>query len=136
MEEIYSKVDPNILLHIIYRMSDITEARTDVVPKSEFLQLASFKLAKNKTFRPHKHKSSSKVADTTQESWVCIKGAVRCIFYDLDDAIIAERDLAPGDCSITLRGGHNYVSLEEGTLVYEFKTGPYFGQELDKIFIE
>ena len=44
--------------------------------------------------------------------------------------------LKDGDCSITLYGGHTYEALEEGTLVYEFKTGPYEGQELDKRFIE
>lgn len=43
--------------------------------------------------------------------------------------------LKPGDCSITLYGGHNYVSLEEHTLVYEYKTGPYLGQEKDKAFL-
>ena len=37
--------------------------------------------------------------------------------------------------SFTLQGGHNYLILEDDTLVYEFKTGPYEGQEFDKKFI-
>ena len=40
-----------------------------------------------------------------------------------------------GDASFTLEGGHNYEILEDNTLVYEYKTGPYEGQEFDKIFI-
>jgi hypothetical protein len=49
--------------------------------------------------------------------------------------VITEEILEPGDISLTLHGGHNYVALEEDTLVYEFKTGPYLGQEKDKVFI-
>jgi len=40
-----------------------------------------------------------------------------------------------GDASFTLGGGHNYLILEEGTIVYEYKTGPYEGQLMDKVFI-
>ena len=39
-----------------------------------------------------------------------------------------------GDC--TILGGHNYTSLTENTLVYEFKTGPYDGQSKDKILLK
>jgi hypothetical protein len=76
-----------------------------------------------------------KTTNMAQESWVVIKGRVKCILYDLDDSVIAEPILSPGDCSITLKGGHNYESLEEDTLVYEYKTGPYYGQQFDKTFI-
>jgi hypothetical protein len=37
---------------------------------------------------------------------------------------------------MTFRGGHNYLILEEDTIVYEYKTGPYMGQQLDKVFLE
>ena len=36
---------------------------------------------------------------------------------------------------MTFEGGHNYEILEENTLVYEFKTGPYEGIDKDKVFI-
>jgi hypothetical protein len=36
---------------------------------------------------------------------------------------------------MTFRGGHNYLILEDDTIVYEYKTGPYLGQELDKVFL-
>jgi len=35
------------------------------------------------------------------------KESVKCIFYDLDDQIIATPTLYPGDASFTLEGGHN-----------------------------
>ena len=104
--------------------------------RREFLQLATLKMKKNTTFRPHKHiykQGEEKVI--AQESWVVIKGKVKVIMYDLDDSIISTPILYPGDCSMTFRGGHTYEILEEDTLVYEFKTGPYKGQTLDKVFI-
>lgn len=134
MRKIYSKVDPSVLLHIVNRISDIN-GRTDIVPDDEFLQLATLSLSKGTTFRPHKHIKVEKVTTIAQESWVVLKGSVKCFFYDLDDTIIAEDILGVGDCSITLRGGHNYLILDDNTIVYEFKTGPYLGQQLDKTFI-
>ena len=100
------------------------------------MQLASLKMKKNTTFRPHKHiykQGENQVI--AQESWVVIKGKVKVMMYDLDDTIIHEPILNPGDVSMTFRGGHNYVALEEDTIVYEYKTGPYTGQENDKVFI-
>lgn len=134
MEKIYSLKEPNTLLHLIYRLSDIQE-RTNVAPEDEFLQLASLKMKKGQTFKAHKHIIHEKTTNIAQESWVVIKGSVKCIFYDLDDTIIAEPILKEGDCSMTFRGGHNYLILEDDTVVYEYKTGPYLGQELDKVFL-
>ena len=57
-------------------------------------------------------------------------------FFDLNEKILAEPILKSGDCSVTLEGGHTYTILEEETCVYEFKTGPYKGQALDKQFID
>ena len=134
MEIFFSKIEPAKLLHLINRLNEI-DGRTDVAPVEEFLQLATLKMKKGQTFKPHKHITLVKETNIAQESWIVIKGSVKCIFYDLDDSIIAEPILYPGDCSMTFRGGHNYLILEEDTIVYEYKTGPYLGQELDKVFL-
>ena len=93
--------------------------------------------SKDKTFKAHKHiyKQRSYDKQIAQESWVVIKGSVKCILYDLDDTIISTPVLKQGDSSFTLHGGHNYEILEDNTVVYEYKTGPYEGQKLDKTFI-
>lgn len=135
MEKIFSKLQPDKLLHIIYRLSEI-EGRTNIAPEDEFLQLASLKMKKGQTFKAHKHIILEKTTNIAQESWLVIKGSVKCIFYDLDDSIIAEPILYPGDCSMTFRGGHNYLIMEEDTIVYEYKTGPYLGIENDKVFLQ
>jgi hypothetical protein len=136
MEKIYSKVEPNKLLHIINRVSEI-EGRNDIVDGENFIQCATLRMEKGKTFPPHKHieKERTYTNQIAQESWVVIKGRVRCKFYDLDDSLIAEPVLGVGDASFTLYGGHTYEILEEDTIVYEYKTGPYEGQQLDKVFI-
>lgn len=134
MEKIYSKVQPGVLLHLINRLNEV-QGRTDVAPVEEFLQLATLKMDAGKTFKAHKHINFIKETNIAQESWVVIKGSVKCIFYDLDNTIIAEPIIYPGDCSMTFRGGHNYLILEDDTIVYEYKTGPYLGQELDKVFL-
>lgn len=134
-KKIYSKVYPHMLLHIIQKADDISNTRTDIVPSNEFLQVACFTMPKSKTFKPHKHIENTRYSNLTQESWVCIRGKVKAILYDVNDKIIHEEVLGPGDCSVTLRGGHNYESLEEGTLVYEYKIGPYSGFENDKVLI-
>ena len=135
MEKIYSKVDGR-LLHIINRIYDF-QGRKEIIPENNFLQCATLKMERGKTFPPHKHIINDRhyPEQIAQESWIVVKGSVRCKFYDLDDTLIAEPVLRPGDASFTLYGGHTYEILEENTLVYEYKTGPYEGQKLDKQFI-
>ena len=108
-----------------------------MVPDDNFIQCSSMEMQNGKTFRPHRHIIKSRTYDKqiAQESWVVISGKVRCIFYDLDNTIIATPVLHPGDASFTLYGGHTYEILEDNTVVYEYKTGPYEGQNLDKTFL-
>ena len=136
MKKIYSKVEPNKLLHIVVRKDDLVKGRTEVVSEEHFIQCALLNMEKNKTFKPHKHIWKNRTRDViAQESWVVIQGKVKCTFFDIDDNVISEPILETGDASFTLEGGHTYTILEDNTLVYEYKTGPYEGQELDKVFI-
>jgi cupin fold WbuC family metalloprotein len=136
MENIYSKIDPTKLLHVIVRKENLTPGRVEVINEDQFIQCALLNMEKGKTFQPHKHIWKERTRNViAQESWIVIQGSVKCIFYDIDDQIIATPILYPGDASFTLEGGHNYEILENDTLVYEYKTGPYEGQQLDKQFI-
>ena len=141
MELIYSKVDPNRVLHMVKRLSDIEvqpDFRADIVPAENFIQCSSLIMNSGKTFRPHKHIQKLRTYENqiAQESWIVVRGSVKCIFYDVDDKVLAEPILYPGDASFTLGGGHNYLILEDDTVVYEYKTGPYEGQVLDKVFLK
>ena len=111
--KVYSRVEPGKLLHIINRYDEI-EGRTDVAPEDQFIQLATLRMEKDKTFRPHKHiwKPAAKLEVIAQESWVVIKGSVKVHMYDLDDSLIREEVINQGDCSMTFEGGHTYTILE------------------------
>jgi len=137
LKKIYSKIEPDRLLHIVVRLSNATN-RLDIVPEDNFIQCSLLKMEKGKTFPAHRHitKSRHYPRQIAQESWVVISGRVRCRLYDIDNKLIASPVLEAGDASFTLYGGHTYEILEENTLVDEYKTGPYEGQELDKEFID
>jgi cupin fold WbuC family metalloprotein len=136
MKYIYSKKEPDKLLHLINRLNEITE-RTNVAPDGQFIQLATLRMEKGKTFRPHQHiwKDSSRDKIIAQESWVVIQGSVRVYMYDIDGTLLETEIINQGDCSMTFEGGHTYEILEEDTVVYEYKTGPYTGIENDKVFL-
>lgn len=153
MIKLYSNVEPGKLLHICYStyydaFQGVTQlgkdvVREDLIPENEFLQLAHITIKnENHRFRPHKHlfkelnQHHSIVTTIAQESWVVLSGKINATFYDLDDTVIHEEILNPGDLCVTLYGGHTYESLESNTHVLEFKTGPYEGQALDKEFIQ
>jgi len=139
IKKIYSKISPDTLLHLVVEKNSFKqEQRKDLIPEDQFIQCAKLHMDKGKTFRPHKHIKNSRTYENkiAQESWVIISGKVKCFFYDLDDSLITTEILNVGDASFTLEGGHTYEILEDETIVYEYKTGPYEGQENDKQFLE
>lgn len=125
--------DSGLLLHQIYRKQDFSY-RDNLCDDNQFLQCASLKLNIGDTFKPHKHlwKKVTFEKYIAQESWTIIQGKVKIFLYDLNNKLIAEEILEAGDASFTFHGGHNYLALEDDTLVYEYKTGPYEGIENDK----
>lgn len=135
MIEIRSKIN-NRLLHMVYRANDLTEQREDVAPEDQFIQVSALDLKRGKTFRPHRHiwKDAPRDKVVAQESWCIMKGRVIGHFYDLNDELLEEIELNEGDISLTFEGGHTYTILDDAK-VYEYKTGPYQGVELDKVFL-
>jgi hypothetical protein len=137
MEKFYSRVEPKLLLHIVYRLEEFKVGREEIIAPDQFIQCAALWMGKGKTFKPHKHniREVTDIDRIAQESWVVIKGEVIVTMYDTDDAILDRVVLHAGDASFTLRGGHNYLVTEDDTIVYEYKTGKYEGQLKDKTFI-
>jgi hypothetical protein len=136
IEKIYSNKTSGVLLHMVIRTSDSELGRSDLVEESQFLQAAIINQPKGKSFKPHLHLVKGVPGSAiTQESWICLKGKVRCIYYDVDGSFICESIISQGDLSITLYGGHNYEMLED-SLVIEIKNGPYNGRITDKSMID
>ncbi len=132
MIKIRSKIT-NGVIHIVHRVRDIVgNQRNNICDDDKYLQVAAIPLYNNQTFIPHKHLPQQRTIEATHESWVVIRGVVKASFYDIDDKFLIDVILYTGDCSITFAGGHTYTCLEDNTLVYEYKNGPFNGSAMDK----
>ena len=104
---IYSKIQPGKVLHIINRKSEIKDGRIDFVAAHQFLQCAGIKVDAGNSYHPHRHNwygvGGIRIA---QESWVVISGCVKVTLYDLDNSVLHVDVLEAGDITITLEGGH------------------------------
>ena len=138
-------LDPEsgVLLHEIVHLSANSAGngeltRVDFSSEEEFLQAALIAIPAKHSFRPHIHLERSQVSGNfrAQESWVVISGQVLVHYYSEGRTHLCSRTLGAGDLSITYRGGHGYEAGVSGAVVYEFKTGPYLGREIDKDFLD
>ncbi len=142
MYNIWSRVNPTILCHKIWRVSESswdsdTKERIEIIEPNQFIQCAFLQMNEGKTFKPHQHIwKCGPERIIAQESWVIIRGLVEVSFYDIDGTLLEKQILKEHDASFTLQGGHTYEILEDNTIVYEYKTGPYTGQENDKKFLD
>lgn len=135
MKKIYSKVDPALLLHVILRKGEITLGKIELSDPKEFIQVMALRENKDRVYKAHKHAWKEGGKTLTQESWIVVQGKLKGIYYDTDGTLIEEVVLESGDSSVTFYGGHNVQILEEDTIFYEIKTGPYLGIEYDKVLI-
>ena len=136
LRHVYSVASPKKLLHVIATPPTSAEGfeRVQILPEEEFIQASWIAMPIGTTFPPHAHvfHEATEKFVVAQESWVVIRGAVRCYLYDLDDSLLESPTLRAGDASFTLLGGHTYEALSDDTVVYEYKTGPYLGPGMDK----
>lgn len=134
MRKIFGKTGE--LLNIIYSVNDFKSfGREDITDKDQYLQCAIMNGERGKTFKAHKHITKSGTNKIhVQEAFILISGKAKLRIFDLDDSINGDYQLTTGDLTVLLNGGH-YLELEENCIFYEIKTGPYEGQEKDKIFI-
>lgn len=134
MLKIYSRIQPGLLLHQVFRRSDAKKGREDLVHPDNFIQCASLVFDKGTTFKPHIHKWNERTWNViSQESWIIIKGSVMCHFFDIDGKHIQDEIIREGDQSFTLHGAHTYTILEDGSEIREMKTGKYSGVYDDKV---
>ncbi len=119
------------LLHVYFRFDEENQSRVNISPPEEFLQVSLIPLSKTGT-DAHKHVDNKREISITQESWVVVKGKIEVCYYDMDGSLLGIEQLGVGDCSVTFGGGHSCRGLEEDTLIYEFKNGPYLREKKDK----
>ena len=131
----YKDKDGNVL-HCIYRLNDCKKDRCDFTSEDKYLQGCVMRMNDGKSFKNHKHIRCDRETDMTHEAWIVFRGKVKVKYYDNDEKYIGTEIINAGDCTITFGGGHKFFCIEDDTLVYEFKNGPYYGRESDKVFID
>lgn len=132
--EIYSKITNEILL-VINKKNDISTNRTDLCSEDKYLQISTKKLSAGSAFKAHKHLPIERQTDITQEAWIILEGRIEAYFYDIDDTLLYRTTLNAGDCAIVFKAGHSFEVIDDNTVLYEVKNGPYYGQQRDKVFI-
>lgn len=135
MKKLLSRVNGKIICSYISK-EQISEYRTDLSDEIEILQGSARILKKGTYIKPHKHLPIKREIIGTQESWVVIKGKILATLYDVDNSKLEEIELNAGSCMIFYRGGHSLSVVEENTIFYEFKNGPYLGYDKDKCDIQ
>ena len=131
----YSKVRPDELIFTMIKQNEISYGRKNLTPDKQFLQAGAKKTKAGEFFKPHKHLPCNKEVLITQEAWIILNGKAQGYFYDLNDEYLCSVELESGDCVIIYSGGHSLKILEDETILYEFKNGPYQGADKDKEFI-
>ncbi len=132
MERFYSKINKDKLVFCILRKDEITAKRVDLSPDDEFMQVCGRVMSKGTHVPAHKHIETHRKSNLTQESWVVLQGEVEAKFYDLDNSTLCTRRIKSGDVVVLYRGGHSMTVIDDQTIFYEFKNGPYYGVSKDK----
>ena len=129
---IYSNVKEDLIVLTIMRYEELNNNRNDLCPNDQYIQFCARKLELNLEVKPHKHLSIHRNSDITQEAWVILDGSIYAKFYDINNHITHTSKLKKGDVAILYRGGHSFKVIEENTVFYEIKNGPYIGSKFDK----
>lgn len=133
---IKSRAFPSRTLAVVARGSEAKHGRTDLCEPEHAMQAACIHEDQGRKYGAHYHLLADRGKQKATEAWVVIRGRVAVSIHDVNDEWINGFQLAAGDMVVCLAGGHGYEILEDDTLVYEIKLGPYFGAEKDKEYIE
>jgi hypothetical protein len=132
VKKIFSKVNPDNLLHVIFDANEPFENRADLSDATQWLQVSAINIPKGKKVNPHIHNPREQVASSapgvTQECWVILRGEIKASLFDLDHALLHEQKLPQGNLLVTFSGGHS-LECENGALMIECKNGPYLGRD-------
>ena len=132
---IFSVNNPSVLLAILFSPLNI-DTRVELTEPTGILQAATIAIGEGVKVSPHKHNPVERLTMGTSESWVVMNGSIKLDLFDLDSSFIQSWILNRGAIAVTEKGGHGLTSLQSNTLVYEFKNGPYWGPDVDKLQIK
>lgn len=98
---------------------------TEFVTPDEFsLQMGMIVYGKGKAITPHMHLPITRQVQGTNEVVMVRSGDCEVDIYDDQRVFVASRRLVKGDVILLLGGGHGF-RMNEDTVLFEVKQGPY-----------
>jgi len=128
--------DGDIIIANIIRSGEWPEGLKFYTDDKDFVQVSTWNYNAGKHLKAHSHKVCVRNSNRTQEVVMVKNGKMKADFYNREGKLIKEDCLNKGDIAIIYAGGHAYDILEDKTLIFEVKNGPYPGIEKDKELIE
>ena len=133
MQQIFSKIAPTQLLHVLVKTDEVAESRANLSEDSQGLQVSVVQLSKGRQVAPHIHNPRTRreplPLDITQECWMVVRGLLRVKLFDLDRTLLQDTTLGANWLLVTFQGGHALECLEEPATMVECKNGPYLGRD-------
>ena len=134
----YSSINNDTPLHKHVKLSQLSKYkfdRVDLCGKSENIQAAVIQFESGLEVPPHKHniEKAQRNHPYAQELWMVLNGKFLAKIFDTDDSFLTEIELETSDILITFQGGHSIKSLEENSLLLEFKDGPFTGRDYTRL---
>ncbi|MCF6240399.1 MAG: WbuC family cupin fold metalloprotein [Bacteroidales bacterium] len=131
------KINQNFTNELIVKAQNSVRRRTIYnfhKELSDTLQRMLNVMNKDTYVQPHKHENPDK-----REAFIILKGKVLVIEFDnsgnLVDYILLSREHENYGCEIAPGTWHTIICLEDNSIIYEVKDGPYV-QETDKQFAD
>lgn len=134
IEEIYD--GETLLAKVLRKNSQFNPGLSFLSHENDPIQVGVWNHSKNTVLQPHIHNIYEKLTDRTSEVLIVSRGSIHADIYGYSENLVAEFTIEEGDILICLAGGHGYQILEENTLVFEIKNGPYPGPEVDRVRIQ
>ncbi len=131
------KIEKNGIIYAVYDSLDTLDKKGPVWygEDKEWLQVSRMHHDQGKTVLAHMHKFRPRTVEHTQECLIGIKGSAKASIYDKDKNLIDSVILTSGDTVSFFRGYHSLEVLEDGTVYFEIKNGPFTGIDEDKEFL-
>ena len=130
------KIEKNGVVYAVYdSLASIGKGVNWYSKDTDFMQVASMSHDKGKVVKPHLHVVRPRLVEYTQECVVLIKGKIEFSFYDKNKKFLDKATLGPGDVVTIFSGYHGMEVLEDNSVYFEIKNGPFTGNEVDKEFM-
>jgi len=101
----------------------------------EAIQASRMCYNKHKTFRAHKHLLRPRLNNYTLECFIVYQGSIQVDIYSTKREYLKKLIAKAGDIVLIYRGYHDLEVLEDNSIFFEIKNGPFTTVEEDKVYL-